>query len=78
MPNICIKDVINKMLEDLRITNEEITQYEAENKVLSNNRETNRVQIYMHEQISLKFKMAFYSTYMYVRTSQYMFSVHIP
>ena len=45
---------LEEMLEDLRITNEEITQYEAENKVLSNNRETNRVQIYMNEGRILK------------------------
>jgi hypothetical protein len=45
---------LEEMLEDLRITNEEITQYEEENKVLSNNRETNRVQIYMNEGRILK------------------------
>ncbi len=45
---------LEEMLEDLRITNEEITQYEEENKLLSNNRETNRVQIYMNEGRILK------------------------
>ena len=45
---------LEEMLEDLRITNEEITQYEEENKVLSNNRETNRDQIYMNEGRILK------------------------
>jgi hypothetical protein len=45
---------LEEMLEDLRITNEEIVQYEEENKVLSNNRETNRVQIYMNEGRILK------------------------
>ena len=38
-----------EMLEDLRITNEEIKQFEKENEVLSKNRERNRVQIYMNE-----------------------------
>ena len=37
------------MLDDLRITNEEIIEFEEENKVLSKNRERNRVQIYMNE-----------------------------
>lgn len=37
------------MLEDLRITNEEIAQYYAENEVLSKDRERNRVAIYMNE-----------------------------
>ena len=38
-----------EMLEDLRITNEEIKQFEKENEVLCKDRERNRVQIYMNE-----------------------------
>ncbi len=45
---------LEEMLEDLRITNEEIEQYEAENKVLSNNCEANKFQIYMNEGRILK------------------------
>ena len=37
------------MLEDLRITNEEIAQYAEENDVLKKNYERNKVQIYMNE-----------------------------
>ena len=40
---------LEQMLDDLRITNEEIIEFEEENKVLSKNRERNRVQIYMNE-----------------------------
>jgi hypothetical protein len=40
---------LEDMLDDLRITNEEIMEFEEENKVLSKNRERNRVQIYMNE-----------------------------
>jgi hypothetical protein len=40
---------LEDMLDDLRITNEEIIEFEEENKVLSKNRERNRVQIYMNE-----------------------------
>jgi hypothetical protein len=40
---------LEDMLNDLRITNEEIMEFEEENKVLSKNRERNRVQIYMNE-----------------------------
>ena len=40
---------LEEMLEDLRITNEEIVQYYAENDVLSKDRERNRVAIYMNE-----------------------------
>ena len=40
---------LEEMLEDLRITNEEIAQYYAENDVLSKDRERNRVAIYMNE-----------------------------
>ncbi len=40
---------LEDMLDDLRITNKEIMEFEEENKVLSKNRERNRVQIYMNE-----------------------------
>jgi hypothetical protein len=40
---------LEEMLEDLRITNEEIAQYCAENEVMSKDRERNRVAIYMNE-----------------------------
>ena len=40
---------LEEMLEDLRITNEEIAQYYAENEVMSKDRERNRVAIYMNE-----------------------------
>lgn len=40
---------LEEMLNDLKITNEEIKEFEEENKVLSKNRERNRVQIYMNE-----------------------------
>lgn len=40
---------LEEMLEDLRITNEEIAQYYAENDVLSKDRERNKVAIYMNE-----------------------------
>ena len=40
---------LEEMLEDLRITNEEIAQYYAENDVLSKDRERNRLAIYMNE-----------------------------
>jgi hypothetical protein len=40
---------LEEMLEDLRITNEEIEQYCAENEVLSKSFERNRVTIYMNE-----------------------------
>ena len=40
---------LGDMLDDLRITKEEIMEFEEENKVLSKNRERNRVQIYMNE-----------------------------
>lgn len=40
---------LEEMLEDLRITNEEIAQYCAENEVLSKSFERNRVTIYMNE-----------------------------
>ena len=40
---------LEEMLEDLRITNEEIAQYVEENDVLKKNYERNKVQIYMNE-----------------------------
>mgnify|MGYP000008450281 FL=1 len=40
---------LEEMLEDLRVTNEEITQYIEENDVLSKDYDRNRVQIYMNE-----------------------------
>ncbi len=40
---------LEDMLDDLIITNKEIMEFEEENKVLSKNRERNRVQIYMNE-----------------------------
>lgn len=40
---------LEDMLEDLRITNEEITQYEKENDVLKGDYQKNRVAIYMNE-----------------------------
>jgi hypothetical protein len=40
---------LEDMLEDLRITNEEITQYEKENDVLKGDYQRNRVTIYMNE-----------------------------
>ena len=40
---------LEDMLEDLRITNEEIAQYEKENDVLKGDYQKNRVAIYMNE-----------------------------
>ncbi len=40
---------IEEMLEDLRITNEEIEQFEAENNILKRDYTRNKVAIYMNE-----------------------------
>ena len=40
---------LEEMLEDLRVTKEELAQYCAENEVLSKDYQRNRVSIYMNE-----------------------------